>query len=64
VFLAIEDDGVILMDRVVSLVREDGKTKILMADNSALFSGFTPATLARRTAKFRRAGAGFDKKRA
>ena len=63
-FLTIEDDGVILMDRVVSLVRDGGRTKILTADNGELSSGFTPATLARRAAKFRGAGAGSGKKRA
>jgi hypothetical protein len=47
-FLFLEYGGVILMDKVVALVREDGRTKILLRDNSAAESGFTPQVLEER----------------
>lgn len=47
-FLFLEYGGVILMDRVVALVRENGRTKILLSDNSALESGFTPQVICGR----------------
>ena len=44
-FLFLEYGGVILMDKVVALIREDGRTKVLLTDNSAAESGFTPLVL-------------------
>ena len=51
-FLFLEYGSVILMDKVVALVREDGRTKILLADNSAAESGFTPQALCGRGREF------------
>jgi hypothetical protein len=48
----LEYGGVILMDRVVALVREGGRTKILLSDNSAAESGFTPRALRARNSGF------------
>jgi hypothetical protein len=50
-FLFLEYGDVILMDRIVSLVREDGRTKILLDDNSAAESGFTPQALEGRNGR-------------
>jgi hypothetical protein len=48
----LEYGGVILMERVVALVRENGRTKILTADNSAGESVFTPQALDARGKRF------------
>jgi hypothetical protein len=48
----LEDDDVALMENVVALVRGDGETAILMADNKVKATGFTPRTLARRSSRF------------
>jgi hypothetical protein len=53
-FLLLEDGGVILMEKIVALVRHDGKTTITLRDNSARESAFTPMTLDRRRGRLRR----------
>jgi hypothetical protein len=49
----LEDEDAVLMEKVVALVRGDGETAILMADNTVRVTGFTPQTLARRSERFR-----------
>jgi hypothetical protein len=48
----LEYGGVILLDNVVALVRENGRTKILLSDNSVTESCFTPQVLDWRACKF------------
>jgi hypothetical protein len=56
VFLLLENDEVFFMDRVVALVRADGRTEIVMKDGAVRATAFTPATLARRCDKFLEGG--------
>lgn len=50
-FILTESDGAVLTDRVIALVRSDGRTTIL-ADGGQESSAFTPLALARRSARF------------
>ncbi|MDD2518027.1 MAG: hypothetical protein PHE57_05195 [Synergistales bacterium] len=40
------------MGRVLALVRFEGETAVLLRDGSVMATGFTPPTLARRSARF------------
>ena len=51
-FLLLEEDDIILLDKVTALVRGDGETAILMRDNTVRATGFTPLTLQKRSEKF------------
>ena len=51
-FLFLEDSEAVYMGKVVSLVRREGETVILMCDGSARTTGFTPRTLRSRSEKF------------
>ena len=55
-FLLLEEEDIVCMERVVALVREGSETAILMCDNTVRATGFTPATLRRRSEKFWREG--------
>jgi hypothetical protein len=52
VFLLLEGDDIVLMDKVVALVRADGETAILMRDGAVKPAGFTPITISKRSDKF------------
>jgi hypothetical protein len=51
-FLLLEEDGVVLAKNIVALIRHNGRTRIVMRDNSARESRFTPATLDKRSQRF------------
>lgn len=51
-FLLLEEDDFICMEKVVALIREGKETAVLMRDNTVRATGFTPATLRRRSEKF------------
>jgi hypothetical protein len=53
VFLQLEGNDVILIDKIVALVRRDGKTAIILRDNTVRGVCFTPMTLNRRAEKSR-----------
>jgi hypothetical protein len=50
-FLLLEEDDIVFLDRVIALVRGDGETAIFMRDNTVRATGFTPLTLRRRSEK-------------
>lgn len=51
-YLLLEDNDVVFIERVVALVRTDGETKIVMRDGALGTSCFTPLTLDRRSEKY------------
>lgn len=51
-FLLLEEEDLICMEKVVALVREGRETAVLMGDNTVRATGFTPVTLRRRSEKF------------
>ncbi|HOI82581.1 MAG TPA: hypothetical protein PLP89_05125 [Synergistales bacterium] len=52
VFLLLEENMMVHMGRVLALVRFEGETAVLLRDGSVMATGFTPPTLARRSARF------------
>jgi hypothetical protein len=52
VFLLLEEDDMVFLDKVTALIRGDGETAILMRDDTVRATGFTPLTLQRRSEKF------------
>lgn len=50
-FLPLEENDLVHMDRIVALVRDEGETAIILRDGSVMATGFTPRTLARRYAE-------------
>jgi hypothetical protein len=55
-FLILEGEDAVFLERVVALVREGNETAILYRDGSVRATGFTPLTLAARTERLMRAG--------
>ncbi|MDD3134582.1 MAG: hypothetical protein PHQ51_08255 [Synergistales bacterium] len=51
-FLLLEENMMVHMGRVLALVRFEGETAVLLRDGSVMATGFTPPTLARRSARF------------
>jgi hypothetical protein len=51
-FLFLEEDDIVFMEKVTALVKGDGGTAVLMRDNTVRATGFTPLTLQRRGEKF------------
>lgn len=52
VFLLLEENMMVHMGRILALVRFEGETAVLLRDGSVMATGFTPPTLARRSARF------------
>jgi hypothetical protein len=52
VFLLLEEDDIVLLDKVTALIRGDGETAILKRDNTVQATGFTPLTLRKRSERF------------
>jgi hypothetical protein len=52
-FLLLEGSDIILTENIVALVRQEGRTKITLRDNSVRESSFTPLTLKKRSARER-----------
>ena len=52
VFLLLEEEDIVCLERVVALVREGSETAILMRDDTVRATGFTPMTLRKRSEKF------------
>jgi hypothetical protein len=55
-FLILEGEDAVILERVVALVREERETAILYRDGSVRATGFTPLTLAARTERMMRSG--------
>ncbi|HPD97288.1 MAG TPA: hypothetical protein PLP89_03090 [Synergistales bacterium] len=55
-FLLLEESMAVHTGKVVALVRFGGETAVLMRDGSVMATGFTPATLARRSRNFMKKG--------
>ncbi|MBN1332301.1 MAG: hypothetical protein JW971_00935 [Synergistales bacterium] len=51
-FIPLEGQGIVSLDRVVALVREDNETAIYLKDGSVMATGFKPETLAKRYRNF------------
>ena len=51
-FLFLENNDILYMDKAVSLVRTEGSTEILMSDGSVRTTCFTPLTLRKKSEKF------------
>ena len=56
VFLLLEENMMVHMDRVLALVRFEGETAVLLKDGSVMATGFTPLTISRRSKRFMREG--------
>ncbi|HBG14186.1 MAG TPA: hypothetical protein DDW96_02490 [Synergistaceae bacterium] len=56
VFLLLEENMMVHMGRVLALVRFEGETAVLLRDGTVMATGFTPLTLARRSARFMEEG--------
>lgn len=56
VFLLLEENMMVHMGRVLALVRFEGETAVLLRDGTVMATGFTPPTLARRSACFMEEG--------
>jgi hypothetical protein len=52
VFLLLEGNDAIHIDRVLALVREEKETAVILRDGSVMATGFTPLTIARRSRRF------------
>jgi len=48
-FLLLESGMAVHMDRVLALVRDEGETAVYLRDGSVMATGFTPATIDRRS---------------
>lgn len=55
-FLLLEESMTVHMGRVIALVRFEGETAVLLRDGSVMATGFTPATIARRSERFMEKG--------
>ena len=55
-FLLLEENMMVHMDRVLALVRFEGETAVLLKDGSVMATGFTPLTSSRRSERFMREG--------
>lgn len=53
-FLPLEENDVILTEKIVALVRREGVTHITLSDGGCRESVFTPATLGGRIARLER----------
>ena len=62
-FLFLEDDNIVILENVVSLVRRDGRTRILLRGGDERESGFTPLVIDRRSGNFWNRGDGRGIKR-
>ncbi len=51
-FLLLEGNGAIHIDRVLALVREENETAVILRDGSVMATGFTPLTIDRRSRRF------------
>ena len=51
-YLLLEDENAVCLNRVVALVRSEQGTAIVMTDNTRVHSAFTPRTLDKRSRKF------------
>jgi len=53
-FIPLEGQGIVSLERVVALVREENETAIYLKDGSVMATGFKPETLAKRYRNFMR----------
>jgi hypothetical protein len=51
-FIPLEGQGIISLQRVIALVREGNETAIFLRDGTVMATGFKPDTLARRYRSF------------
>jgi len=56
VFLVLEKNTFVHMDRVLALVREGNETAVIFRDGSVMATGFHPLTVARRSEAFIESG--------
>jgi len=56
VFLVLEQNTFVHIDRVLALVREGNETAIILRDGSVMATGFQPMTVARRSQEFIKKG--------
>jgi len=56
VFLVLEQNTFVHIDRVLALVREGNETAIILRDGSVMATGFQPMTVARRSEEFIKRG--------
>lgn len=55
-FLLLEENMLVHMERVLALVRFEGETAVLMRDGSVMATGFTPLTISKRSKRFMKEG--------
>lgn len=51
-FIPLEGQGIISLQRVIALVREENETAIFLRDGTVMATGFKPDTLAKRYRSF------------
>jgi hypothetical protein len=51
-FIPLEGEGIVSINRVIALVREENETAIYLENGSLLATGFKPETLAKRYRTF------------
>ncbi len=51
-FIPLEGEGTVSIERVVALVRDEKETAIFLRDGSLMATGFKPGTLAKRYRTF------------
>jgi len=51
-FIPLEGQGIISLQRVIALVREENETAIFLRDGTVIATGFKPDTLAKRYRSF------------
>ncbi len=52
VFLLLEENMLVHMDKVLALVRFEGETAVFLRDGSVMATGFTPLTISKRAERF------------